>query len=114
MTAHFASSVVDNGLASLKSAARYLYICTSEPTTYAEASSTYAKGVKDAGAGGICPNAIAASSINQIRQEKALLSLRPLMASGGSTPYTTAEAMGKGAQNRSLRRSLPQHRQLQS
>ena len=48
------------------------------------------------------------------RHRKLHPSVRPLMASGGSTPYTTAEAMGEGPQNRSLRRSLPQHRQLQS
>jgi len=62
MVAKVADSVIDDGLASLKSLAAKLFICTTEPTTYAEASSTYAKGVKDAGAGAIFPGAIAAGS----------------------------------------------------
>ena len=40
MVDHVADSVIDNGLASLKSAARYVYLCTTEPTSYVEASST--------------------------------------------------------------------------
>ena len=62
MAARVADSVIDNGLASLKSAARYVWIDTTEPTTYAEASSTYAKGSKDLTAGGVFPGAIAAGS----------------------------------------------------
>ena len=62
MTAHVNDSVIDDGLSSLKSAARYLYICSQEPTTYTEASSTYALGSKDAGAGNIFPGAIAAGT----------------------------------------------------
>jgi hypothetical protein len=62
MTAHVNDSVIDNGLASLKAAARYVYICSAEPTTYAEASSTYALGVKDWGSAIAFPGAIAAGT----------------------------------------------------
>lgn len=62
MTANVAASVIDDGLASMKSAARYIYITSQEATTYAEAASTYALGNKDAGAGGIFPGAIAAGT----------------------------------------------------
>jgi hypothetical protein len=60
MVVHVNASVIDNGLSGLKSNARYLYICSQEPTSYLEASSTYALGIKDAGAGGIFPAAMAA------------------------------------------------------
>ncbi len=43
--------VLDNGLTTLDTEATHLYLCTQEPTTYAEASSTYAKGNKNFGAG---------------------------------------------------------------
>jgi hypothetical protein len=62
MAANVADSVIDNGLASLKTAARYVWITTQECTTYAEASSTYAKGSKDLGAGNVFPGAIAAGT----------------------------------------------------
>lgn len=38
--------VYDNGLTVLDTEASHLYICSQEPTTYAQASSTYALGVK--------------------------------------------------------------------
>ena len=62
MVDHVADSVIDNGLASLKSAARYVYLCTTEPTSYVEASSTYAKALKDCGSGNVFPNPIAAAT----------------------------------------------------
>lgn len=43
--------VLDNGLSALDTEASHIYICSSEPTTYAQASSTYALGVKNFGAG---------------------------------------------------------------
>ena len=62
MAARVADSVIDNGLSSLKSAARYIYINSTEPTTYTEASSTYKLGTKDLGAGSVFPAAIAAGT----------------------------------------------------
>lgn len=40
------NNVFDQGLDYLDTNASHLYICSQEPTTYAEASSTYALGVK--------------------------------------------------------------------
>lgn len=54
--------VLDNGLSALKAAATHVYICSQEPANYTEASSTYAKGNKNFGAGNVFPNAIAAGS----------------------------------------------------
>ena len=42
--ATLANSVLDNGLSSLTASGTRIDICTSEPTTYAEASSTYTLG----------------------------------------------------------------------
>lgn len=45
------TDVCDNGLTGLKAAATHIYICSQEPTTYAEATTTYALGNKNFGAG---------------------------------------------------------------
>lgn len=44
--AFLADYILDLALAELDTATTTLYICTQEPTTYTEASSTYAKGSK--------------------------------------------------------------------
>ena len=44
--AFIADYIFDLALSELDTATSTLYICTQEPTTYAEASSTYAKGAK--------------------------------------------------------------------
>jgi len=43
--------VLDNGLADLKTQATHIYICSQEPANYAEATTTYALGNKNFGAG---------------------------------------------------------------
>lgn len=53
MASRVADSVIDNGLSSMKTAARYVYICSAEPQNYTEASSTYKLGTKDLGAGAV-------------------------------------------------------------
>src|SRR5207247_2050027 len=45
--------VLDNGLAALASGATHVYICSTVPTTYTEATSTYAIGSKSLGAGNV-------------------------------------------------------------
>lgn len=62
MASRVADSVIDNGLSSMKTAARYVYICSAEPQNYTEASSTYKLGTKDLTAGGVFPGAIAAGT----------------------------------------------------
>lgn len=44
--AFLADRVYDNGLTTLDTEATHVYVCSQEPTTYAEASSTYALGNK--------------------------------------------------------------------
>lgn len=55
-------NVLDNGLTQLKSQASDIYICSQEPATFTQASSTYALGRKNFGAGNVFPGAIAAGS----------------------------------------------------
>lgn len=55
-------NTLDNGLAALKTAADRIYLCSAEPATYTQATSTLALGNKDLGAGGVYPGAIAAGS----------------------------------------------------
>ena len=43
--------VLDNGLATFKAEATHIYICSQDPTTFTEATSTYALGNKNFGAG---------------------------------------------------------------
>lgn len=45
--------VLDFGLNVLDAEATHIYICSAEPTTYAEATSTYDLGVKNFGAGAV-------------------------------------------------------------
>lgn len=55
-------NTLDNGLAALKAAASHVYICSAEPATFTQASSTLALGNKNFGAGSVYPAAIAAGS----------------------------------------------------
>lgn len=56
-------NTLDNGLAALKAAADKIFLCSQEPATYTQATSTYALGNKDfAGAGNVYTGAIAAGS----------------------------------------------------
>lgn len=59
---YLSDNTLDNGLAALKAAADRIYLCSQEPATYTAATSTYALGNKDFGAGNVYPNAIAAGS----------------------------------------------------
>ena len=60
MPASLADYVIDGALAKLDEAER-VYICSQEPATFLEASSTYALGVKTFGAGGVFGVAAAGS-----------------------------------------------------
>jgi hypothetical protein len=55
-------NTLDNGLAALKAAATDIYICSQEPATFTQATSTYALGTKNLGAGNVYSAAIAAGS----------------------------------------------------
>jgi hypothetical protein len=91
MTAHVADSVIDNGLSSLKSAARYVYITSAEATTYTEASSTFKLGTKDLTAGGVFPAAIAAGT-NGRKVTTAAISDGTVDANGTATNWAITDA----------------------
>ncbi len=55
-------NVLDNGLAQLKAQADRIFMCSQEPATFLQASSTYKVGEKTLAAGGVFPSAIAAGS----------------------------------------------------
>ena|SRR5262252_1399611 len=44
---------LDNGLNAIHNLATHIYICTNDPLTYTDATSTYALGNKNFGAGGV-------------------------------------------------------------
>jgi hypothetical protein len=54
---------LDNGLNAIKTYATHIYLCTQDPLTYTDATSTYALGNKNFGAGG-CFGAPGAGSPN--------------------------------------------------
>lgn len=63
MVAYVNDIILDNGLSYLKTNADKIYInYTQQPATYTEATSTYACGNKNFGAGAVFPGAIAAGS----------------------------------------------------
>src|SRR5215211_4372673 len=51
MADNVSSRVLDNGLTIPNTETTHIYICSTEPTTYTEATSTYALGNKNFGAG---------------------------------------------------------------
>ncbi len=58
-----ADYILDNGLGKFNAEATHIYLCSADPTTYTEATSTYALGNKNLGAG-TCFGAPAARSPN--------------------------------------------------
>src|SRR5262245_15513614 len=56
------SRVLDNGLTTFVSEADKLYICNAQPTTFTEATSTFALGNKNWGAGNVLTGPAAAAS----------------------------------------------------
>jgi hypothetical protein len=65
MVAHVDTTVLDNGLlAGLKSLADKIYICSTEPTNFTEATSTYALGNKNFGSAGAALTGPAAGDVN--------------------------------------------------
>ena len=67
MAAHVDARVLDLGLNVLDTEATHIYICSAEPSTFTEATSTLALGSKNFGAGG-CFNAPAAGGSANTRK----------------------------------------------
>lgn len=92
MADNVGSHVLDNGLASLKSLGSHVYLCSAEPTTYAEATSTYALGNKNFGAGAVFPGAIAAGSPNGRKVTSAAITDGSVTASGTASKYAVVDS----------------------
>jgi hypothetical protein len=93
MTANVQDYVLDNGLAALKSGATHIYIDSAEPSTYTAASSTYALGNNNFGAGAVFPGAIAAGSAPLGRQlATAAVTAGSVTATGTATNWSIVDA----------------------
>lgn len=78
-------NTLDNGLAALKAAADKVYICSAEPATYTAATSTFALGNKNFGAGAVFPGAIAAGSPSGRKLTSAAITDGSVTANGTAT-----------------------------
>lgn len=87
MTAFLNDNTLDNGLGTLKSAADKVYITSTQPTTYTEATSTYALGNKNFGAGAVFPGAIAAGSPSGRKLTTAAITDGSVTGTGTATSY---------------------------
>lgn len=79
------NNTLDNGLAALKASASHIYLCSAEPTTYAEATATFALGNKNFGAGAVYPGAIAAGSPSGRKLTSAAVTDGTVTATGTAT-----------------------------
>ena len=77
--------VFDNGLAAVKASASHRYICSAEPATFTQASSTFALGNKNFGAGSVYPAAIAAGSPSGRKITAAVVTDGTVTANGTAT-----------------------------
>lgn len=85
-------NVLDNGLAGLKAAASDIYLCSQEPATFVGATSTYALGRKNFGAGAVFPNAIAAGAPNGRQLATAAVTDGAITASGSAAHWAITSA----------------------
>jgi hypothetical protein len=103
MAAQVHTDILDNGLASLKSGASIIHICSQEPTTFAQATTVYdgtankyRLGIKNFGAGAVFPSAIAAGSPNGRQLATAAVTDGTIDAIGGSAVSATWWAIVDG------------------
>lgn len=75
-------NTLDNGLAALKAAADKTFICNAEPATYTAATSTFALGNKNFGAGAVFPAAIAAGTPSGRKLTRAAITDGTVTATG--------------------------------
>lgn len=95
--AHLENRVLDNGLSDLNANATNVYLCSTEPTSYTEASSTYKLASASNGAGFTAPlfGAPAAHSPNGRQVTSAAVAAAAVTATGTAAwvAYTTAAAL---------------------
>lgn len=85
-------NTLDNGLAALKAAASHIYICSAEPGTFTAATSTYALGVKNFGAGAVYPAAIAFGTPSGRKLTTAVVTDGAVTANGMATHSAVTSA----------------------
>jgi hypothetical protein len=92
MADNVASRVLDNGLSVLDTEADKVFICSQEPTTYAEASATYALGVKAFAVGAVF-GAPAAGSPNGRKVSSAAITDGSVTATGTATHVAVVDSV---------------------
>lgn len=90
--AYLNDNTLDNGLSALKAAASHIYICSAEPATYTAATSTYALGNKNFGAGSVFPGAIAAGSPSGRKLTTAAVTDGAVTGNGTASHYAIVSA----------------------
>lgn len=83
------TNTLDNGLSALKAAADRIYICSAEPTTFTEATSTFALGSKNFGAGAVFPAAIANGSPSGRKLTTAVITDGAVSANGTASHWAS-------------------------
>lgn len=86
------NNTLDNGLTALKAAASHIYITSQEATTFLEATSTYALGNKNFGAGAVYPGAIAAGTPSGRKLSSAPITDGSVTANGTATHYAVTSS----------------------
>lgn len=86
MAAHVENRVLDLGLNVLDTEATHLYICSSEPTTYTQATSTFALGSKNFGAGAVFGAPAAGGATNSRKVTSAAVT-DGSVSTGGTTAW---------------------------
>lgn len=91
MADNLASRVLDNGLTILDTECDKIYICSAEPTTFTEATSTYALGNKNWGAGNAF-GAPAARSPNGRKVASVAITDGSVTATGTATKWAAVDS----------------------
>jgi hypothetical protein len=82
--------VLDLGLNVLDTESTHLYLCSQEPTTYTEATSTYARGNNNFGAGGVF-GAPSAGSPNGRKVASAAVSAGSITSTGSAANWAATD-----------------------
>lgn len=83
--------ILDNGLTKLDTETTHIYLCSADPTTYTEATSTYALGNKNFGAGAAFGSP-AAGSPNGRKVTSAAITDGSVTATGSAAKWAAVDA----------------------
>lgn len=91
MADNISTYVLDNGLTALDTLARTIHICSTEPTTYTEASSTYTLGNNDFGSAGAAVGSPAAGSPNGRKVTTVAITAGSVTATGTAAKWAIVD-----------------------